>query len=102
MAEPLELTSGHCHRCGGYGRGLYDGAINAWADAITDHVGCPDASVVAKEAPGLYAEGAGEGEDVVDADVVDAVLDSADRLVVDPGPFGELDLAQASSQTQST
>lgn len=49
MAEP-ELTSGHCHRCGGYGRGEYAGAINAWADAITNHRGCPE-SIVAEEAP---------------------------------------------------
>ncbi|KQV05626.1 MULTISPECIES: hypothetical protein [unclassified Kitasatospora] len=43
MAEP-ELTSGHCHRCGGYGQGEYAGAINAWADAITDHIGCPESA----------------------------------------------------------
>lgn len=60
MASPVELTSGYCHRCHGYGRGEYADTISTWSDAITNHVGCPDALVVPEELPRLDVKGAGE------------------------------------------
>ncbi|GLW58803.1 hypothetical protein Kpho01_68140 [Kitasatospora phosalacinea] len=38
---PAGATLGYCLRCGGYGRGVYAGTINSYAEAIRDHRKCP-------------------------------------------------------------
>lgn len=90
MAAPdAEMAWGYCVHCGAYAYGRYRWPINDRAEAIDQHVGCPFL-LVAEEAPRLDIERAGDDREVVDADVVDAVLESADRLVVEAGQRGEL------------
>lgn len=64
MAGP-ELTSGYCHRCGGYGQGEYAETLSLWSDAITNHIDCPE-SVVPEELPRFDAEGPGERRQGID------------------------------------
>jgi len=85
-APDEEMTPGYCIACTGYGMGRFRWMIGDQAQAIDQHVGCP--LVVAEEAPRLDIERTGDDRKVVDADVVDAVLESADRFVVDPGVLG--------------
>lgn len=56
--------------------------------------------LVAEQAPGRHAKGAGQAEHLVDADRVVPVLGTADRLDVDPGKLGELGLSQIPVRAQ--